>query len=109
MSTAFLVGRYSHGAPPEVRASVQEAGVQKDKALVPARFREEVKKLKQEVLRWSNKAEESRLAACEARTALNLAIQGQNDAVTLVYDALSRPPFARWTSMETSTRSIGGW
>ena len=87
LSTAFMIGRYSHGAPPEVRANVQEAGVQKDEALVPARLREEVKRLKQEILRWSNKAEESRLAACEARAALNLAIQGQNDAVTLVHDA----------------------
>ena len=86
-STAFLVGRYSREAPPEVRANVQEAGVQKDEALVPARLREEVKRLKQEVLRWSNKAEESRLVAFEARTALNLAIQGQNDVVTLVHDA----------------------
>ena len=84
LSTDFMIGRYSHGAPPEVRANVQEAGVQKDEALVPARLREEVKRLKQEILRWSNKAEESRLAACEARVALNLAIQGQNDAVTLV-------------------------
>ena len=35
LSTAFMIGRFSHGAPSEVRANVQEAGVQKDEALVP--------------------------------------------------------------------------
>ena len=64
-----------------------EAGVQKDEAIVPARLREEVRKLKDEVAKWSNRAEESRRAAVEATTAMNLAFQNQSAAESLTHEA----------------------
>ena len=87
LSTAFMVGRWSHDAHHRVPPQVTEAAVQKDEAIIPARLREEVKRLKQEVLRWSSKAEESRLAAVEATTAMNLVLRNQNAAETLAQEA----------------------
>ena len=87
LSTAFICGRLSHGASHRVQPQVTEAAVQKDEAIIPARLREEVKRLKQEVLRWSSKAEEFRLAAVEATTAMNLVLRNQNAAETLAHEA----------------------
>ena len=88
LSTAFICGRWSHGAPHRVQPQVTEVAVQKDEAIIPPRLREEVKRLKQEVLRWSSKAEESRLAAVEATTAMNLVLRNnQNTAETLAQEA----------------------
>ena len=82
-----MVGRRSHDAHHRVPPQVTEAAVQKDEAIIPVRLREEVKRLKQEVLRWSSKAEESRLAAVEATTAMNLAFQNQSAAESLTHEA----------------------
>ena len=87
VSTAFICGRWSHGASHRVQPQVAEAAVQKDEAIIPARLREEVKRLKQEVLCWSSKAEESRLAAVEATTAMDLVLRNQNAAETLAHEA----------------------
>ena len=50
-STAFMVGRWNHNAHHRIPPQVTKAAVQKDEAIIPARFREKIKRLKQEVLR----------------------------------------------------------